>query len=165
MKQLPDIVFDQSTPIRERIKAAEEAGAVSDKFKRFKENVDKRMNTPMQWPPAIFTLVKWDYKGFTCALTRQEKPDVVNNKENRYYGYVHVKEGHPLERSYFDEFDPQLKYPLSFRCKSEMDGSWFGFIAQPPHEMARSFLGQLPILDAHKETEKLAEYFSQNFIN
>lgn len=165
MKQLPEVVFDESTPIRERIKAAEEAGATSDKFKKFKESVDKKMNFPVQWPPSIFTLVKWKHKGVTCAVTRQEKPDVVGNKEKRYYGYVHVEEGHPLERSYYDEFDPRLKYNLSFRCKSEMNGSWFGFVAQPSHEMARNFLGQLPILEAHEQTEKLAEYFLQQFIN
>jgi len=159
MKQWPDVVFDDSTPIRERIKAAEEAGATSDKFKRFKENVVRKMNVPTSWPPAVLTLVRWTHKGVLCALTRQEKPDVVGNKENRYYGYVHVEEGHLLERSYYDEFDPQLKYPLSFRCKSEMEGSWFGFAAKPSHEMSRNFLGQLPILDAHEQTEKLAEYF------
>lgn len=149
------------SPILEKIRYADELGITNENFLRFKQTVDRNLNHPADFPPPLLTVTQWKRHEFKCAVCRM---DLIPEKNSEIYhcGYVHVPEDHPLERCYFDEFNPGTKYPLTFRCKSIEHGSWFGFMGYLPNTRAISFLGKLSILEVHEETEKLADYMEAN---
>jgi hypothetical protein len=76
------------------------------------------MEVPRIWPPLERTPLRWEAYGLSCAIVKGNFA---------LCGYVHVPEGHPDANSFYDDVDVNVHGGLTFTCKAEGGGRWFGF--------------------------------------
>jgi hypothetical protein len=85
--------------------------------KRVEESRNRSMNEAREWPPPDSTVKQWKAYGMKCAIARG----------SALCGYVHVPADHPDANRFYDDVDVEVHGGLTFRCKAEDGGAWFGF--------------------------------------
>lgn len=171
MAYYPDDVFDPSSD-DDGLPDFPEIPNADERFERLRkkceESRNRSMNEAREWPPPESIIKEWKAYGMKCAVVRG--PGAL-------CGYVHVPADHLDANHFYDDVDVEVHGGLTFRCKAEDGGAWFGFdcshafdwigfgdLTTVDKDGVDALISEQPgriwtVEEVEKETKRLAEQF------